>query len=80
LSLPSVNAWDSAAGSAQGAYHDTVSLRGRRDTARPWCLVAIPAYVLNGRLIVTGNPTPDALARVLSLAGTSDSAIVQEET
>jgi hypothetical protein len=46
------------------------------ESVAPPGLVAIPAYVLNGRLIFTGNPTPDALARVLSMAGASDSAIV----
>jgi hypothetical protein len=42
-------------------------------------LVAIPAYVLDGRLIFTGNPTPDALARTLSLALAGVPFAAQEE-
>jgi hypothetical protein len=37
------------------------------ESVAPPGLVAIPAYVLNGRLIFTGNPTPGALDRVLAL-------------
>jgi hypothetical protein len=34
----------------------------------PLGVVAIPAYVLDGRLLFTGNPTGAALARVLAAA------------
>jgi Thioredoxin domain len=39
------------------------------DVVAPPGIVAVPAYVLNGRVMFTGNPTPDALATVQSQAG-----------
>ena len=37
-------------------------------------IVAVPAYVLDGRLLFTGNPTPDALAAALLRATAPDEA------
>jgi len=44
----------------------------------PRGLIAVPAYVLNGRLLFTGNPTAEALRRALTTAGAVSDSLGSE--
>lgn len=46
----------------------TIELRNIGDERRPSCVFATPTYVLNGRTIFLGNPTPEQLQHKLEEA------------
>ncbi len=43
-----------------------IELRGLKDERRPSAVFATPTYVLDGRVIYMGNPTPEELLQKLN--------------
>ncbi|MGD2078734.1 MAG: hypothetical protein PVH18_10145 [Chloroflexota bacterium] len=50
----------------------TIELRDIGDERRPSCVFATPTYVLDGRTIFLGNPTPEQLQHKLEDAQAAD--------
>lgn len=57
----------------------TIELRDIGDERRPSCVFATPTYVLDGRTIFLGNPTPEQLQHKLEEAQAAGAQLGQPQ-